>query len=110
MERTAMNPVPALALAAALAGFAPLKGAAGVPLGKAGDHYAARGPLRLKGGRTVEGTFILDIGVRLPLLLNTPFVNRHKLVAATGAGPLRTVGGGLGGEARPTCARAESLS
>jgi hypothetical protein len=91
-------------------GYAPPKGAVVVPLEKAGDHYAVKGTLKLKGGATAEGTFIFDIGVRLPLLLNTPFVDRHKLIAATGAGPLRTVGGGLGGETRAHVGRVESLT
>lgn len=91
-------------------GYTPPKGATVVPVEKVGDHYAVKGTLGLAGGKAVEGTFILDIGVRLPLLLNTPFVNRHQLVKATAAGPVRTVGGGLGGEARAHVGRAESLT
>jgi hypothetical protein len=91
-------------------GYAPPKGAVVVPLDKVGAHYAAKGTLRLTGGKEVEGTFMFDIGVRLPLLLNTPFVDKHELVTATGAGPLRTVGGGLGGEAKAHIGRVESLT
>lgn len=91
-------------------GYRPPAGGVVVPLEPAGDHYAVKGSLKLKGGKEVEGRFILDVGVRLPLLLNTPFVERHDLIAATGAGPLRTIGGGLGGETRGHLGRVESLT
>ena len=56
------------------------------PLEKAGQHRAVKGTLRRSGGEAVEGRFIFDVGVRLPLLLTTRFVERHGLVKATGAG------------------------
>ena len=81
-----------------------------VPLTKVGGHYTLRGTLDVKGGPSVEGRFILDVGVRLPLLLSTPFVNRHGLIAALGAGKAQTVGGGLGGETRAHLGRLKSLT
>jgi hypothetical protein len=81
-----------------------------VPVEKIGGHYAAKGSIRPKGGKSIEGTFILDVGVRLPLLAATPFVTRNNLITALGAGPKRTVGGGLGGETTAHLARLEALT
>jgi hypothetical protein len=69
-----------------------------VPLEKVGGHYAVKGKLELPDGRSVEGRFIVDVGVRLPMLLATPFVNRNDLIAALAAEKRHTVGGGLGGQ------------
>jgi hypothetical protein len=92
------------------AAFRPPAGAIVVPLDKAGPHYVMKGKLRLADGAEVEGRLVLDVGVRLSLLLATPFVDRHALVKATGAGPLRTVGGGLGGETKAHVGRVKSLT
>jgi PDZ domain/Aspartyl protease len=81
-----------------------------VPLEKVGGHYTVPGTLGLKGGKSVKGRFIVDVGVRLPLLAATPFVNRHELIGALSAGPRQTVGGGLGGETTAHLGRLESLS
>jgi hypothetical protein len=81
-----------------------------VPLTKRGTYYTVRATLGLKDGKSVEGRFIFDVGVRLPLLAATPFVNRNGLIEALGAGPLQTVGGGLGGETRAHPGRLKSLT
>jgi hypothetical protein len=91
-------------------GFRPDGKGVVVPLEKRGSYYTVRAALGLKGGRALEGRFILDVGVRLPLLVATPFVNRHALVEALGAGPTQTVGGGLGGETLARPGRLESLT
>jgi hypothetical protein len=90
--------------------FRPPAGSFVVPLEKAGPHYVVKGKLHLADGTAVEGRFVLDIGIRMALLVSTPFVDRHGLVKATGAGPLRTVGGGLGGETRAHVGRVKSLT
>jgi hypothetical protein len=90
--------------------FRPPAGAIFVPLEKAGPHYVVKGTLHLADGTAVEGRFVLDIGIRMALLVSTPFVDRHGLVKATGAGPLRTVGGGLGGETKARIGRVKSLT
>ncbi len=92
------------------AAFRPDGKGVAVPLEKRGGHYTLRATLGLKGGRSVEGRFILDVGVRLPLLVATPFVDRHGLIAALGAGQPQTVGGGLGGETLARLGRLESLT
>jgi hypothetical protein len=92
------------------AAFRPTGKEVAVSVEKVGGHYAARGSVRPKGGKPIEGTFILDVGVRLPLLAATPFVNRNNLITALGAGPKRTVGGGLGGETTAHLARLEALT
>jgi hypothetical protein len=81
-----------------------------VPLERKGSYYVVKATLRLKDGKSFEGRFILDVGVRLPLLVSTPFVNRHGLIAALGAERLQTVAGGLGGETLAHLGRLESLS
>jgi hypothetical protein len=81
-----------------------------VPLEVRGGYYTVKGKLGLKGGKSVEGRFILDVGVRLPLLLATPFVNRNGLIEALGANRPQTVGGGLGGETLAYPGRLESLT
>jgi hypothetical protein len=43
-----------------------------------GTPFAAKGSVRAKGGKPIEGTFILDVGVGLPHLAATPFVNRNN--------------------------------
>jgi hypothetical protein len=80
-----------------------------VPLELTGSHYTAAATLKAKDGRTFAGRFVFDIGVRQPLIVSTPFVDKHGLVAALKAGPTQTVGGGLGGETRGQLARLESL-
>ncbi len=81
-----------------------------VPLTKVGGHYTVRGALQVKEGQSIEGQFILDVGVRLPLLLATPFVNRYDLIVALGAGKEQTVGGGLGGQTIAHLGRVKSLT
>jgi hypothetical protein len=81
-----------------------------VPLEKRQGHFTVLAKLRLKGGQEIDGRFVVDIGVRLPLIVSTPFVNRHRLIDATKAGPMQTVGGGIGGETLARLARLESLA
>src|SRR5262249_24373163 len=81
-----------------------------VPVEKVGGHYATRGFIQSKGGKPIEGRFILDVGVRLPPPAATPFVDRNNLISTLGLGPRQTVGGGLGGETTAHLARLESLS
>jgi hypothetical protein len=81
-----------------------------VQLGKVGGHYTVPGSIHLKSGKSVDGRFILDVGVRLPLLAATPFVNRNDLIEALAAGPRQTVGGGLGGETTAHLGRAAALT
>ena len=76
-----------------------------VPLEKNGGHYTTKAALHLKNGESCEGTFVVDVGVRMPLIAATPFVDRNHLIDATKAGPLQTVGGGLGGETKAHLAR-----
>jgi hypothetical protein len=88
---------------------APAKEAIAVPLERFGGHWTVRATLQPTGGKPVEGKFILDIGVRLPLMVNTPFVNRHDLIEVLGATRRATVGGGLGGEVIHHLARLKSI-
>jgi hypothetical protein len=78
--------------------FHPAGKGVSVPVEKIGGHYALNGKLGLPGGRSVEGRFIVDVGVRLPMLLATPFVDRNHLIEALAAEKRHTVGGGLGGQ------------
>jgi hypothetical protein len=91
-------------------GFEQVRTSVTVPLEKRGGHYTLKAALGLKGRKAIEGRFVLDVGVRLPLLLATPFVDRNKLIEALGAGPKQTVGGGLGGETLAHLGRLESLT
>jgi PDZ domain len=87
----------------------PADGAVEVPVEEVAGHYAVRATLKGPGGKSAEGKFVLDVGVRLPLIVNTPFVNRHGLIEALGAKTRATVGGGLGGEVVHHLARLESI-
>lgn len=51
-------------------------------------------------GHYVRGTFIVDTGVRLALLLNGPFVDKNHLLDGQKRVPRATVGVGVGGETR----------
>jgi Aspartyl protease len=51
-------------------------------------------------GHYVRGTFIVDTGVRLALLLNGPFVDKNHLLDGQRRVPHATVGVGVGGETR----------
>jgi hypothetical protein len=81
-----------------------------VPLTKVGGHYTVQGAVEVKEGMSIQGRFILDVGVRLPLLLGTPFVNRHNLIAALAVGKEQIVGGGLGGETLAHLGRPTSIT
>jgi hypothetical protein len=87
----------------------PAKGAVAVPLERLGGHWTLRVSLQPAGGKAIEGKFLLDIGVRLPLMVNTPFVNRRDLIKVLGAKRRATVGGELGGEDVHHLARLESM-
>jgi hypothetical protein len=73
-------------------------GAIAVPAKPLGGHFTVQATLHPPEGAPIQGTFILDIGVRNPLMVNTHFVNRHNLINRLGARHRVTVGGGLGGE------------
>ncbi len=51
-------------------------------------------------GRWVNGTFIVDTGVRLALLLNGPFVDKNRLLSGEKRVPRASVGVGVNGETR----------
>jgi hypothetical protein len=89
---------------------APVAGGIVIQLEKNGGHYTTKATLRLKNGESYEGTFIVDVGVRAPLIAATPFVNRNHLIDATKAGPMQSFGGGIGGETRGHPARIEALA
>jgi hypothetical protein len=60
-------------------------------------------------GTRIEGTFALDTGVRLALLLFSPFAALHPLPKGAARVPGTTVGIGLGGESRGTLFRTAFL-
>jgi hypothetical protein len=91
------------------AAYRPAKGAIAVPLERLGGHWTVQVTLQPEEGKPIEGKFILDIGVRLPMTVNTPFVNRHALITALGARRRAIVGGGLGGEVVHHLARLKSM-
>ncbi len=65
------------------------------------DHLAfTEGVIQTRDGRSVRGKFIVDTGVRMPLLLNGPFVDRNDLLAGETAVRGITVGVGAQGETR----------
>lgn len=51
-------------------------------------------------GRWVRGTFIVDTGVRMALLLNGPFVDKNELLMAEKRVPRASVGVGVNGETK----------
>ncbi|HKW13959.1 MAG TPA: aspartyl protease family protein [Candidatus Krumholzibacteria bacterium] len=51
-------------------------------------------------GHYIKGTFIVDTGVRMGLLLNAPFVDNNGLLAAEKRVPKASVGVGVNGETR----------
>lgn len=64
------------------------------------------GVMQTRDGRSVCGTFIVDTGVRVPLLLGGPFVDRNDLLAGEAAVRGITVGVGVRGETRGDVFRA----
>jgi len=65
--------------------------------------------LTLPGMQPVAGTFVVDTGTRMAILLNTPFVEKNKLLDAKMKFLYATVGGGVGGESKGYVGRIDSM-
>ena len=84
--------------------------AAGVPYSLiSGGLMIVPATITLSGGDSVAGRFLVDTGVRHGLMLNRPFVEKHKLAGRLPAGREGAVGYGLGGETRGRVTRAAAL-
>ena len=70
---------------------------------------AIRGALSLPGMQPVAGTFVVDTGTRMAILLNTPFVEKNKLLDAKMKFLYATVGGGVGGESKGYVGRIDGM-
>jgi len=67
-----------------------------------------RAGIKPPGRAVIEGSFEIDTGHEGTMVINSPFVNRHKLVESLGHG-IPTTGRGIGGISRRTSARLENL-
>ena len=67
-----------------------------------------RAGIKVPGGAVIEGLFEVDTGHEGTMVINSPFVNRHKLLESLGRG-IPTTGRGVGGTSRRIEARLESV-
>lgn len=71
-----------------------------LPISVEGGHSFADATLTTPDGRAVKGTFLVDTGVRMALLLNGPFVDKNELQMAEKRVPRTSVGWGIHGETK----------
>ena len=67
-----------------------------------------RAGIKPPGRAVIEGSFEIDTGHEGTMVINSPFVNRHKLLESLGHG-IPTTGRGIGGISRRTSARLENV-
>lgn len=71
-----------------------------LPVSLENNHMFVSASLRKSSGELVEGRFMVDTGVRVPLLLNAPFVRETEILRGQKAVSNLTFGIGAGGETR----------
>jgi hypothetical protein len=79
------------------------------PAGSAGWLPYTSASITLPSGAKLQGTFALDTGVRMALLLFSPFSAAHPVPEGEPRVPGATVGIGLGGESKGTLRRVAGL-
>ncbi len=89
--------------------FKPGPGARTVPLTLVEGHPFVEATLEPLRGAPIQGSFLVDTGMRRQLLLTAPFVDRNELLARSAPTVLTTTGGGLGGQAFAHVGRIRSL-
>jgi hypothetical protein len=57
----------------------------------------------------VTGRFVVDTGTRMAILINTPFVEKHRLLETNMKFLAGTVGGGVGGESKGYVGRIDKM-
>lgn len=76
---------------------------------KVWGYTFVRGSVMPAGEDRIPARFIIDTGAGVPMALNTPFVNRHRLLVRAAPKFTASVGYGLGGELRYSVCRLEQL-
>lgn len=78
------------------ASFRAPKAAVAVPFKMVQGHLHVQGSVDVS-GRTYPGTFVIDTGAKPAVMLNTPFIEKNRLVEAVGKTIPMVVGTGIGG-------------
>lgn len=73
------------------------------------DWMFVKATVTTEDGTPLEGSFLVDTGVRLALTLNTPFVNTNHLLTTGGKKVKTVLGGGVGGAVEHYLGRIKSL-
>ena len=80
-----------------------------LPIAVEGGHSFADVTLTTPDGRSVKGTFLVDTGVRMALLINGPFADRNELLLAEKRVPRTSVGWGINGETKGDICRVHDV-
>lgn len=90
-------------------GYSPSPDGTVVPIRIDGGHCAIKAQSVLAEGDTLDGEFMLDTGLRGTVVFNTPFVNKHDLIAKLSPTIFTTTGGGLGGQVKTHVGRLDDF-